>query len=89
MVAEGARLSQSLEGLPSVLLQLISTGEKTGTLAEVLNRAADSYEEDFERKVQKALSLLEPSMILVMGLVVGFIVLAILLPMFQLNQLVK
>jgi general secretion pathway protein F len=88
-VAEGARLSLSLEAFPSVLLQLIATGEKSGTLPEVLEKAADSYEEDFERKVQKALSLLEPSMILAMGLIVGFIVLAILLPIFQLNQLVK
>ncbi len=89
MVAEGSRLSTALSGFPSVLLQLIATGEKSGTLAEVLNRAAESYESQFERKVQKALSLLEPSMILLMGLVVGFIVLAVLLPMFQLNQLVK
>jgi general secretion pathway protein F len=88
-VIEGARLSSSLEGFPSVLLQLISTGEKSGTLGEMLNRAADSYEEEFERKVQKSLSLLEPVMILLMGLVVGFIVLAVLLPMFQLNQMVK
>ncbi len=88
-VAEGGRLSAALEGFPPVLLQLISTGEKSGTLAEILGNAADSYEEDFERKVQKLLSLLEPSMILAMGLIVGFIVLAVLLPMFQLNQLVK
>jgi general secretion pathway protein F len=88
-VAEGARLSVSLDEFPSVLLQLIATGEKSGTLSEVLEKAADSYEEDFERKVQKALSLLEPSMILAMGLMVGFIVLAVLLPIFQLNQLVK
>jgi len=88
-VAEGARLSASLEGFPSVLLQLISTGEKSGTLAEILGKAADSYEEEFERRVQKTLSLLEPVMILLMGLMVGFIVLAVLLPMFQLNQLVK
>jgi general secretion pathway protein F len=88
-VAEGARLSVSLDEFPSVLLQLIATGEKSGTLPEVLAKAADSYEEDFERKVQKALSLLEPSMILAMGLMVGFIVLAVLLPIFQLNQLVK
>jgi general secretion pathway protein F len=88
-VAEGGRLSASLDGFPSVLLQLIATGEKSGTLAGILRNAADSYEEDFERKVQKLLSLLEPSMILVMGLIVGFIVLAVLLPMFQLNQLVK
>jgi len=88
-VAEGARLSHSLEGFPPVLLQLISTGEKSGSLVEVLGKTADSYEEDFERRVQKALALLEPSMILLMGIVVGFIVLAVLLPMFQLNQLVK
>jgi general secretion pathway protein F len=51
--------------------------------------AADSYEGEFERKVQRAVALLEPGMILLMGLVVGFIVLAVLLPMFQLNQLIR
>lgn len=88
-IAEGARLSSSLEGFPPVLLQLIATGEKGGRLAVVLDKAADSYEEEFGRRVQQALSLLEPAMILLMGLAVGFIVLAVLLPMFQLNQLVK
>jgi general secretion pathway protein F len=68
---------------------LISTGEKSGTLPETLEKAADSYEEEFERKVQKSLALLEPGMILLMGLIVGFIVFAVLLPMFQMNQLVK
>lgn len=88
-VAEGARLSASLSGFPPVFIQLISTGETGGRLTEVLNRTATSYEEEFNRRVQKALSFLEPSMILLMGLIVGFIVLAVLLPMFQLNQLVK
>lgn len=88
-VAGGGRLSASLEGFPPVLLQLISTGEKSGRLVEVLSRAADSYEEEFSRRVQRALNLLEPSMILIMGLIVGFIVFAILLPIFQLNQIVK
>ena len=88
-VAEGGRLSVSLDGFPPVLLQLISTGEKSGRLGEVLNKAADSFEEEFGRRVQNALSLLEPLMILLMGAVVGFVVLAVLLPMFQLNQLVK
>ncbi|MFA4827634.1 MAG: type II secretion system F family protein [Thermodesulfovibrionales bacterium] len=88
-IAEGSRLSASLEGFSPVLLQLIATGEKSGRLAEVLSMAADSYEEEFSRKVQKALSLLEPVMILFMGLIVGFIVFAVLLPMFQLNQLVR
>jgi len=89
LVAEGTRLSASLEGFPPVLLQLIATGEKSGSMAAVLNSAATSYENEFDRKVQKALALIEPVMILSMGLAVGFIVLAVLLPMFQLNQLVK
>jgi general secretion pathway protein F len=88
-VAEGARLSSTLEGFPPVLIQLISTGEKSGQLVQVLEKAADSYEEEFSRRVQKALSILEPAMILVMGLIVGLIVLAVLLPIFQLNQLIK
>lgn len=88
-VAEGARLSASLEGFPPVLLQLISTGERSGQLIDILKNAADSYEEEFSRRVQKALSLLEPAMVLFMGLIVGLIVLAVLLPIFQLNQLVK
>ena len=88
-VMEGANLSSSLEGFPPIFVQLVATGEKTGKLPEVLTRAADSYEEEFSRRVQRLLSVLEPAMILIMGLVVGFIVFAVLLPMFQLNQLVR
>ncbi|MDQ7786485.1 MAG: type II secretion system F family protein [Thermodesulfovibrionales bacterium] len=88
-VSEGARLSASLAGFPPVLLQLISTGERSGQLVEVLKNAARSYEEEFSRRVDKALSLLEPVMILCMGFLVGLIVLAVLLPIFQLNQLIK
>jgi general secretion pathway protein F len=88
-VAEGQSLSSTLEGFPPVFVQLIATGEKSGRLPETLNRAAQSYEEEFNRKVNRAVSLFEPAMILVMGLVVLFIVLAVLLPMFQLNQLIK
>jgi general secretion pathway protein F len=88
-VAEGARLAASLEGFPPVLLQLIATGERSGQLVEILKNAAASYEEEFSRKVQRALSFLEPAMILCMGFLVGLIVLAVLLPIFQLNQLIK
>lgn len=88
-VAEGARLSATLEGFPPVLLQLISTGERSGQLVGILKKAADSYEDEFSRRVQKALSWLEPGMILLMGAIVGIIVLAVLLPIFQLNQLIK
>jgi len=88
-VAEGQPLSQSLRGFPPVFIQLVSTGEKTGKLAETMNRAASSYEEEFNRRMANTVSLFEPVMILIMGFVVCFIVLAVLLPIFQLNQLVK
>lgn len=88
-VSEGAKISTSLDGFPPVLLQLISTGERSGQLSSILNNAANAYEEEFSRKVSRAFSLLEPFMILCMGIVVGIIVLAVLLPIFQMNQLIK
>ena len=87
-VSEGASLSSSLTGLPPVFLQLVSTGERSGNLAGVLNTAADGYESDFDRMVQRSLAFVEPVMILTMSVVVGFIVFAVLLPMFQLNQII-
>ena len=88
-VAEGASLSSTLDMFPPVFIMLVATGEKTGKLADSLSKAADSYEEEFNRKVAGAVALFEPAMILVMGLVVGIIVAAVLLPILQLNQLVK
>lgn len=87
LVSQGARLSSSLEGFPPTLLQIISTGEQTGRLAEVLIRTSESYEAEFGRKLQGVIGILEPSLILVMGLIVGFIVVAVLLPIFELNQI--
>jgi general secretion pathway protein F len=87
-VSEGGRLSAALEGLPPVLLQVISTGERSGKLPEVLGEAAVSYEAEFDRFVARGLAALEPALILAMGLMVGFVVFSVLLPMFQMNQLV-
>jgi general secretion pathway protein F len=89
LVSQGARLSSSLEGFPPTVLQVISKGERSGRLPEVLSRLALSYEREFDRRLQKAIGLLEPSLILVMGFIVGFIVLAVLLPIFELNQLIR
>lgn len=88
-VSQGARLSASLEGFPPTLLQIISTGEQTGKLPEVLQKTAESYESEFDRKLQRVISLLEPALILVMGLVVGFIVVSVLLPIFEMNQVMR
>ncbi len=89
LVSQGVKLSTSLEGFPPTFLQIISTGEKSGQLAKVLERAAISYEAEFDKKLQRVISLLEPILILFMGLIVGFIVIAVLLPIFELNQLIK
>ena len=88
-VTQGAKLSNSLEGFPPTLLQIISTGEETGKLPEVLKKTSESYEADFDRKLHRMISLLEPSLILVMGLVVGFIVVAVLMPIFELNEMMR
>ncbi len=88
-VSQGAKLSTSLEGFPPTLLQIISTGEETGKLPEVLQKTSESYESEFDRKLHRMISLLEPALILCMGLVVGFIVVAVLMPIFELNEMMK
>jgi general secretion pathway protein F len=91
-VTEGMALSASLKNsgvFPGVLVHLITTGEKSGDLPGLLLKAAASYEREFESSLQRSLTLLEPALILAMGVVVGFIVLAILLPIFELNQVIR
>jgi general secretion pathway protein F len=88
-ISQGAKLSSSLKDFPPTMLQIISTGEKTGKLSEVLQKTAESYELEFDRKLQRGMGLLEPVLILVMGLVVGFIVVSVLLPIFELNQIMR
>jgi len=88
-LSEGADLSQSLKEFPPVFVQLLGTGQKSGKLSESVKKAALSYDEDFKRRLERALSLIEPVMILAMGAIVGFIVMAVLLPIFELNQIIK
>ena len=88
-ITEGVSLSESLKGsniIPGLLTHMIAIGERSGKLEDLLLRVASTYEKDFETAVTRAISLLEPLLILTMGFVVGFIVLAILLPIFELNQ---
>ncbi|MCX8069314.1 MAG: type II secretion system F family protein [Thermodesulfovibrionales bacterium] len=89
LISEGQSMAASLKGLPPMFIQLISTGERTGKLFDTLNRAADIYEDDFNRKMARFISILEPSIIVIMGIIVCIIVLSILLPLFQMNQLIK
>ncbi len=91
-VEEGQSLSAPLaqSGLfPPMVTEMIAVGEQTGSLEKMLNRIAISYEAEAASDVMVMTSLLEPVMILVMGLMVGFIVFSILLPIFEMNQLVR
>ena len=80
-------LSRS-EWFPPVFRQMISVGEQSGDLEEMLHKIADAYEREVETRITGMTSLIEPIMILLMAVVVGFIVISILLPIFEMNQMV-
>ncbi|MBI1422781.1 MAG: type II secretion system protein GspF [Gammaproteobacteria bacterium] len=91
-VREGAPLARSLEQsgyFPPMTVNLIASGEISGNLEEMLERAATNQEREQEMQVSLLMGLLEPVLIIIMGLVVMFIVLATLLPIFNMNQLIK
>jgi general secretion pathway protein F len=91
-VEEGKGLSGPLaqSGIfPPLVTEMIAVGEQSGTLEGMLNRIATAYETEAQTDIMVMTSLLEPIMILVMGLIVGFIVFSILLPIFEMNQLVR
>ncbi len=88
-VQEGGSLAVALREsavFPPMLVQVTAAGEQSGKLEEMLFRVADTYEHQSDLSITGMLSLLEPLMILFMGGVVGFAVLAILLPIFQASQ---
>ncbi len=90
-VREGMPLARALgatHAFPPVMVHLISSGETSGRLDEALERAARQQQSDIETRLAAFTALFEPAMILFMGGVVLTIVLAILLPIFQLNSLV-
>ncbi len=91
-VREGESLARALGAMrifPPLMLHLIGSGEASGKLQHMLERAAQLETQTLERRLAVLLTLLEPMMILLMGGVVLVIVLAILLPIMEINQLVQ
>jgi general secretion pathway protein F len=91
-VREGAPIARSLGAsklFPPMLIHLIASGETSGELEAMLERAADNQERELDGVVNTAVGILGPLMILVMGAFVFVIVIALLLPIFELNQLVR
>lgn len=92
MVRKGNSVSKAMTQagfFPLLLVNLAETGEGNGRLAEMLLNGAERYEEDVETAAQTLISILEPALIIVMGGVVLTIVLAIMMPIFAMNQMVK
>lgn len=89
-VKEGDRFSNSLENaniLPTLGVQMILVGEESGRLDDMLIQVAQTYEKAVRETVKRLIGLLEPVMILLMGLVVGFIVISMLMGIFSVNEM--
>ncbi len=90
-VREGSGISEALKEtgfISPMAIHLISSGEKSGQISNMMERAADTMDGEVNRLIETSLTLLEPVVILIMGAVVLFIVMATLLPIFSMEQLV-
>jgi len=91
-INNGASLSIAFKSswfFPELVTSVVAIGEETGTLDKALKGIAQDYEKEVNRTLKAMSRLLEPAIILVMGLVVGFIVLSMLLPIFEINLIVR
>ncbi len=91
-VKQGKKISAPLAGaelLPRSVVQMVSAGEESGKLGEVLDEVAGYYHKELVGVIKSVTSMIEPLMIVVMGGLVGFIAMSIILPIFKMSQLVK
>jgi len=87
-VREGSALARSLEQVPAfpeLAIEMIAVGESTGSVVPMLNSVAEFYEEDVQTALAAAMSLIEPVLLIFMGLVVGFVLISLYLPIFTLG----
>jgi len=85
-VARGEGLSDPIRAeklFPPMLASMVKIGEESGSLDDILNKTADFYDDEVDQAIMRTTSLLEPIMIIVMGILIGTIVVAIMLPMFD------
>jgi type II secretory pathway component PulF len=75
--------------VPQVVAQMVTTGEETGNLSKVMRRLADHYEKELERSLTLFSKMVEPVMLLVMGLIVGLLASSLILPIFKLSRAVQ
>ena len=88
----GEPLSKRLEEhavFPPMVVQMMTVGEETGALDEMLDKIADFYDQEVEATVDALTSLIEPILIVVMGVCVGGMIISLYLPMFNIIKLIK
>lgn len=91
-IREGETIADPLKRsgeFPALVTHMIAVGERSGEMEEMLRRVSQIYDGEVERVITRLTSLMEPIMILVMGVIVFFIVVAILLPIFEMGQMVR
>ena len=89
-VSEGISLAQCLSSVPQIppmVTQLVASGERSGELENMLSKAADFLDMEFQQSTKIAMNLLEPMVVVIMGTIVASIVVAVLLPLIQMNNL--
>lgn len=91
-VRQGNSISQSLEKteiFPPMMLYMVASGEKSGQLGELMQRATDNQEIQLQNRIAMTLAIFEPALIVVMAAIVLFIVVAVMQPILQLNSLLN
>ncbi len=85
-VLKGEGLGDSIMNMkifPPMLASMVKVGEEAGSLDSILDKTADFYDDELEREIQTATALIEPAMIVIMGVIIGFLLISILTPMFK------
>ncbi|WP_066500334.1 type II secretion system F family protein [Abyssisolibacter fermentans] len=91
-ISKGSDLANPIKAIgvfPPMVFSMISIGEESGLLDDMLDKTADFFDDEVENTMQKAVTLLEPIMIVIMALIIGFIVLAMVMPMFDMINTIK
>lgn len=91
-VEKGYPLPAALSRLsffPTLLVNMVETGQQTGELEKMMDVVAEFYEKEMDRKLTVFFQLMEPAMILILGIIIGFVVVSILLPIFEINRMVR
>lgn len=91
-ILAGGSLSSELKKskwIPSVATQMIAVGEESGRLSQMVQKIAEMYEEELEKKIEQTMTLIQPAILIIMGAIIGVVLMAILLPMADISSLTE